>query len=524
MNKAYNKQTFRNFPNTSTPLDATNLNKIDTGLSTVDDRVISLDLTKANQSDLLQSLKNVAYNTTTGVFTFTYWDGTVQTADLNIEKIPVSFTLSPQGVLTMTTADGTTYTADIGDLIKTYTFVSSTTITATTQTDSDGNKTVSMEVADGSITGTKLQPNYLSDITTQANNASASATAADGFQEDSEAWANGTRGGTPVDSTDPAYHNNAKYWSDEAQSAAGGGVTSFNTRTGSVTPASGDYSIEMITPTNGSLGQVPTVNAQGVLEMATPAAGGVSSFNSRTGAVVPAQDDYTIDQVKATGTAGQIVALGNNGKLEMINAPTTGVASFNSRTGAVVPAQDDYTIDQIKATGTAGQIVSLGSNGKLELTNAPTSGVSSFNGRTGAVTPTSGDYTGADVPLTGYTEPSSTGAVASTDTTNQAIGKIERKADNTIELNTFNIATSDWQSNSDPNTVVDYPYIATKTSSLYTNTSTPIWQMNGAGTIPTEAERESINMVLEAVFSSSGVTLYATDIPTDALVLEVKGR
>ena len=32
---------------------------------------------------------------------------------------------------------------------------------------------------------------------------------------DSEAWAAGTRNGVPVASTDPAYHNNAKYYSED---------------------------------------------------------------------------------------------------------------------------------------------------------------------------------------------------------------------------------------------------------------------------------------------------------------------
>lgn len=36
----------------------------------------------------------------------------------------------------------------------------------------------------------------------------------EGFAEDSEAWANGTRNGTPVTSGDPAYEKNAKYYVD----------------------------------------------------------------------------------------------------------------------------------------------------------------------------------------------------------------------------------------------------------------------------------------------------------------------
>ena len=41
-------------------------------------------------------------------------------------------------------------------------------------------------------------------------------------EEDAEAWANGTRGGVPVSSDDPAYHNNSKYYMEQAEEAAGG--------------------------------------------------------------------------------------------------------------------------------------------------------------------------------------------------------------------------------------------------------------------------------------------------------------
>ena len=34
--------------------------------------------------------------------------------------------------------------------------------------------------------------------------------------ENAESWAAGTRDGTPVENTDPAYHNNAKYWKEQA--------------------------------------------------------------------------------------------------------------------------------------------------------------------------------------------------------------------------------------------------------------------------------------------------------------------
>ena len=42
----------------------------------------------------------------------------------------------------------------------------------------------------------------------------------EGYTEDAEAWAKGTKGGTPVESTDPAYHNNAKYYAEETSEDA----------------------------------------------------------------------------------------------------------------------------------------------------------------------------------------------------------------------------------------------------------------------------------------------------------------
>ena len=42
--------------------------------------------------------------------------------------------------------------------------------------------------------------------------------------EEAEAWAVGERGGVPVSSDDPTYHNNSEYWAGQAQQAAQGGL------------------------------------------------------------------------------------------------------------------------------------------------------------------------------------------------------------------------------------------------------------------------------------------------------------
>ena len=224
---------WENEPSIASPINATNLNKLDSAAYAFDQTFATWDVTKANQSDLLLSVKSIDYDTTTGVFVFTWQNGTTKTVDLNIEKIPVSFSMSAQGVITMTTDDGTQYTADVGSLIKTYTFTDSTEIDFTVTTDQSGNKTVTAALKDGSIVGTKLEPNYLANCQSAANSASGSATAADGSAEDSEAWAVGTRDGVPVPSTDPAYNNNSKYWATQggANSLAGLSDTDINSPT-----------------------------------------------------------------------------------------------------------------------------------------------------------------------------------------------------------------------------------------------------------------------------------------------------
>lgn len=94
----------------------------------------------------------------------------------------------------------------------------------------------------------------------------------------------------------------------------------------------------------------------------------------------------------------------------------------------------------------------------------------------------------------------------------------------TLTDRTFNVASTDWEENQDSSTSTDYPYIAEINTQYYNNNSRPIWQMNGVGVIPTETEQQNIKLILEAVFSSSGVVLYATDEPSVNLVLEVKGE
>ena len=86
----------------------------------------------------------------------------------------------------------------------------------------------------------------------------------------------------------------------------------------------------------------------------------------------------------------------------------------------------------------------------------------------------------------------------------------------------INIPVLSWVSNPDSNTNSEYPYIAINDDYLYADNDAPTWQMNGLGLIPTGTENDNIKLVREAVFNSTGVTLYASDMPSVPLILSVK--
>jgi len=177
MDKAYTRIHWENSPSTKTALGAMNLNRTDYAIDEIDNRVMRHDNEKADKTEILNLVNGWTMDEQTGIITVTKVNGERLIFDLNIEKIPVNFELSPEGILTMTTADGTRFTANIGAMIPMLEFESTDTI-AVSVTGEGVNKTYSFFVKDGSITEDKLQPNFLADVTVQAENASAAATAA----------------------------------------------------------------------------------------------------------------------------------------------------------------------------------------------------------------------------------------------------------------------------------------------------------------------------------------------------------
>ena len=234
--KLFARINWNNRPSTATPLGASNLNKSDYALDEIDNRVIQLDTLKADMSVVNDMVADVTIDTETGIITVTKKDGSTQTYDTKLEKIAVNFDYDSENQrLVITLDDGTIKYVDMSALISEYDFTDTDSIAFSVN---GGN--VSAIVKDGSITESKLHPNYLANIkgeVAKAEGASDSAAISSSEASDaanlSKSYAVGSTGTRADEDTD-----NAKFYSEKAKDIVDSfeGVTSvgLNVPTGLV--------------------------------------------------------------------------------------------------------------------------------------------------------------------------------------------------------------------------------------------------------------------------------------------------
>lgn len=219
MQKAYSRINWENYPSENTPINESNLNRMDSALDEVDDRVISLDTTKAEVTDIATLVESVTVDDTTGEITLTKYNGSTTVIQTTINKIAVNFSYDyATQDLILTLNDGTTERISLAALIQNNEFDDTATIDFTVS--NTGH--VSAIVVEHSIGDEHLRTNYLADIRVSEANALQSASDSEGYKLDSEAWATGQKGGVNVPSTASQYNNNSLYYSRIASSWAKG--------------------------------------------------------------------------------------------------------------------------------------------------------------------------------------------------------------------------------------------------------------------------------------------------------------
>lgn len=266
MNKTYGRINWENYPSDETPLNESNLNKIDVATDEIDNRVITLDTTKATKEEVSTLVQDVTFEEKTGIITITKKNGSKITIDTQMEKIAVNFSYNAETQqIILTLIDGTKQYIDLTALITQYEFLDSDTVAFSI----DGTGKVSAIVKEASIQEKHLQPNYLADIKVEVAKAQASQSAA--AKSESNAKASETAAATS--------ESNAAASATKAQSYATGGT---NSRTGEDTDNAKYYSQQSAQSQSAAATSADTASTKAE-EAAANAATAKTSANNAAG-------------------------------------------------------------------------------------------------------------------------------------------------------------------------------------------------------------------------------------------------
>lgn len=264
MNKTYGRINWENYPSDETPLNESNLNKIDVATDEIDNRVITLDTTKATKEEVSTLVQDVTFEEKTGIITIVKKNGSKVTIDTQMEKIAVNFSYNAETQqIILTLIDGTRQYIDLSALITQYEFLDSDTVAFSI--DSAGK--VSAIVKEASIQEKHLQPNYLADIKVEVAKAQASQSAA--AKSESNAKASETAAAIS--------ESNAAASATKAQSYATGGT---NSRTGEDTDNAKYYSQQSAQSQSAAATSADTASTKAKEAAASAAAAKTSADNA----------------------------------------------------------------------------------------------------------------------------------------------------------------------------------------------------------------------------------------------------
>ena len=215
LSKYYYPFTWRNKPSIESPINEVHLNHIEDGINEMDNRILILAQDKADASDMANVFVDFEMSDTTGVMTFTRFDGSKVEHNTAVEKIALNCYLEGDNFV-LELADGTKQEASLSKFIDAYTFSDTDTIRMTVN-----GKNISADIPDGKITLAKLEPTIMSTIRQYTLDAQTYMGQAGQSAATAQGWA---IGGTGFEG------NNAKEYASKAQRYAVGGVEEGDTK------------------------------------------------------------------------------------------------------------------------------------------------------------------------------------------------------------------------------------------------------------------------------------------------------
>lgn len=164
----------------------------------------------------------------------------------------------------------------------------------------------------------------------------------EGFVDESEAWAKGTKGGTPVTSEDPQYHANAKWYADQAAEASGNPpIIGNNGNWWIYNEQSGQY-VDSGNPSRGANGQTPEVGATASVDAntGTPAVTVTKSGTDLAPSFAFAFANLKGPQGDTGATGNGIASITKTGTSGLVDTYTITYTNGNTTTFTVTNGQD----------------------------------------------------------------------------------------------------------------------------------------------------------------------------------------
>lgn len=258
--------------------------------------------------------------------------------------------------------------------------------------------------------------------------------------------------------------------------------------------------------------------ASGLYKVASTAQGHIASLTAVqksdiTGLGIPAQDTTYSN---ATQSAAGLMSSTDKTKLDGV---ATG-ATANTGTVTSIIAGTGLTGGTITGSGTLA--VSYG-------TSAGTACQGNDSRLSDARTPTAHNQASNTInAMTGYSKPSSTSAIAATDSLNTAIGKLEKALESggsAMSKKRYTVSASSWSNSVDANGY--YTYSLTLSSPTLKTTYAPNVYIAGAddNTFSTDTEKEQFALLDECNLTSSNtLVLYALTKPESTFYIFVEGE
>lgn len=155
----------------------------------------------------------------------------------------------------------------------------------------------------------------------------------------------------------------------------GGGVNSFNGRSGAVTPTSGDYDADQIDYDPTDSGLTATDVQEAIDELANRPSGGVTSFNGRSGAVVPTANDYDADMIDYNNSGSDLSSTNVNDAIDEVSTKISGY--WTSAVNALVGDTTVTITDSAIKTTSVVEAYSQNASGSV----TPIDGITVTNGQ-----------------------------------------------------------------------------------------------------------------------------------------------